>query len=1527
MSLPTNTEDIEKMLSKIFASSKEKLLNDLLYKFDKNKNELYSLNVNWGDILIQRNSFIHHNPYCFFKLFNKLMELKIQHFIPYMDIMFEKLFTFQLDTQLKMTSLTYLSSSIELSTNIRNNIFNTLQLIIFENIINDELHSSSYEILYNIFNKIDLAVPFQIDFVIETCIILVYNFILEKNEPQSIATLTIGNILRPNNNEKNVQLTTNIQHLTDVFQFYLLKFKGIRHLEILKHVLSFILYDFEKTCTFLKEYYNVYPQQFTKVIYHILTSNEEYVNFDDLNKQNKDLNFFSFAISDNMYDQGYKTKIENYTKAYNVFIMKKKEKIKMKIQREKIIINALKCIRFIIEDTSTSLSSSEQKNEYSLYVKIPFTFILSSLDELLFKKVSYLKEIIFVMQALVTHYGKFLYDEWDIIFKMLKQIIERKVVFTDIEKTQSIEYIFSQIYSLYLFQYFNGNINQMKELVSQFPKITDENLHLFRIKFSLETKEKFIYNIEKLISDYFKATEYNSSDYIKNYLLEILRYNYVFSIKANSHIELANIIEDKVNFSLDHYLVNIKNENNFVYISYLLSEMLFYTKNISFFKDIITKLFSKEITKLFLHNSDFKKETYHIYHTLLIDTLRTVITKLNNTFQNEKLYYIIKQIFSRKRMESIVYFRTALKLVTHLIINKDLFIHFAYNKEYSHTNITFPCCLIFDYNHQEIKKQKTKYKTKDEYIVFKKNYYSPFIAFNFEKIFTFFTSEFNKPNSHIMKNNHILYELFEFYNNSLTNVFTLNTPKIPSMFDFYIDLSNKKEMFFDKAIKTRKMREMMLQVLLNYINIQNPQTQSVNRFMFIDKCILLIYLLWNKDKNVIKDKLKKLNFVNTKNFTTIDNAIEELGDESQQNRKVNEYPNEIKQHLKNSYKYLQIIKLYLFSLGNYNKLIPDEVIELLGNQLINAHITELLPCAYLKQKFAIAIISLLYQGKYCLTKMSSDVCMKIVLILLLLIFQTKEKFIVETFEKHYPKVELGIKIDSFENNYLKQIKLNKKKSFLKKRLIEYFGQITLLYYIRYVKQPGVFLNVIRDIYKEMNMPKVELFVDLCKWNLYSGNNRDNCIKAISEMNHDEKIRTQIYIAMKTKSIIMLNPISNRSCCLSLRNPIYNISLIIDNFDNKDYDEKIRVNTRDGCIYAGKFHDDFEYIFRYKKSKMNINNDKQTTNKKHRSKSSLLPHHKQQLKYITFTNPQISNNKPFKYNNINTKSYPNPIQNSNILFHQIANLSSQPIKTFYYMKFKSQTSKLHFLNEISPLDTMSLLFTHHIGISFLPNISNIKENDIYSYDGEVSKSYILFLQKMGETISSSSLQNIYLGNTMSTTDSDYILKYNDTICQIVFHVSNLIKDVKKRKEIIKHDKVCILYVDKYFIDYSNIFNDNVNTMVYILIIPISSSNVIVSIQGNAKAKEVKLMERIEKVFSKKFVLEVTNVNCYSIIREIACEIALFVKMYGDVLDKENVGKKEDTEGNTEVDMIGFKEMCGIDNRMQLIKEVFMKYELD
>ena len=42
--------------------------------------------------------------------------------------------------------------------------------------------------------------------------------------------------------------------------------------------------------------------------------------------------------------------------------------------------------------------TNEQINEYSLYVKIPFTFILSSLDELLFKKGSYLKEIIFENQ-------------------------------------------------------------------------------------------------------------------------------------------------------------------------------------------------------------------------------------------------------------------------------------------------------------------------------------------------------------------------------------------------------------------------------------------------------------------------------------------------------------------------------------------------------------------------------------------------------------------------------------------------------------------------------------------------------------------------------------------------------------------------------------------------------------------------------------------------------------------------------------------------------------------------------------------------------------------------------------------------------------------------------------------------------------------------------------------------------------------------------------------------------------------------
>ena len=556
---------------------------------------------------------------------------------------------------------------------------------------------------------------------------------------------------------------------------------------------------------------------------------------------------------------------------------------------------------------------------------------------------------------------------------------------------------------------------------------------------------------------------------------------------------------------------------------------------------------------MFSINFEYRKETYPIYHTLLIDTLRTVITRLNNSFQNEKLYYLIKLVFSRKKMESLIHFRTALKLASHLIINKDLFVHFAYNKQYSNTNVSFPCCLVFDYDHHKIKEEKSKFKTKEEYVAFKRKYYSPFIAFNFEKIFSFFTTEFNRNNQHIVKNNHVLYEIFEFYNNCLTNVFTLNTPKIDSMFNFFTDLSNKKEIFLDRALKHRKLREMILEVLLNCVNVQNPQVQAENKFLVITKCIHATYLLWNKDKCVIKDKLKKLILANNDFFTTVDSAIEELGDEFQQSKKLNEYPNDIKQLLKNSYQYLQIFKLYLCSLGNYNKLLPNEIIELLGDRLITEYILDLLPCTYLKQKFAIAIISFFYQGRHCLSKMSSDLCMKIVLVLLLLIFQKQEKFIAETFEKYYPDEQYANKVDIFDNNYMKQIKFNKQKHLLKKRLIEYFGQITLLYYIRYVKHPGVFLNVIKDIYKETNVSKVELFVDLCKWNLYSGNHRDNCIKAINEMNFTEKTHTQIYIAMKTKSVIMVNPIDNRSCCLSLRNPIYNISLIIDNFDNKDYD--------------------------------------------------------------------------------------------------------------------------------------------------------------------------------------------------------------------------------------------------------------------------------------------------------------------------------------------------------------------------------------
>ena len=1506
MSLFTNQDEVEKICGKVFASSKEKAINDLLTKFDKYKNEVKSLQFDWANYLLKKNDYINNNPLFFFKLFAKLMEFGIYQFSNDVDLLFNKLYSLPNEFQPKLICLNYLIISyLEVSKYPRNCIHNIFEVIIFNNIISNEYESFPYEVLSNLFQKFSIINPFKIDFVIETLLVIAFMFLVDYKD-----TSAAENILHISKKRVQERVQQNLRYFPVMFHHYLHFYKGTVSFEAIKFTIVFFLLSDQQS--HLDEYYNKYPEQFIRIIFSILKTNKDdtgttllndYINFEKL--ECKCSNFFDFSMDDKIYDSTYKTTMENYSKRFNIYMMKRKERIKNKLSQEELIVNTIKYLKHIFIDSATSLSLS------SKFMKTPLTIYLTTFDKLIFTKKTFLKEIALFIKKMIKHYGRLLYEEWEIIFDIIKKILENHKKFQDNEIIKILEKILSYMYKLYNNQLFNGNFEQLKQTLVNFPILSDNNLNLLKIQYSLGTKDNFISNIDKIIKEFFiSGSDNHYVIYMKNYLLEIIRYNYVYSLEADDESDITNKIEEMLssNFFL---LFDIKAEN-LVYFSYTLCEFLFRTKNITFFKDIILKLF----TLNFEYNKD---ESYQMYHILIVETMRTIITRLNNHFQKEKLNYILKFIFNKKKMETYVFFRTALKLATHIIINKNLFVHLVHQKSYSNTYMKFPCCLIFDYNHKEIKQQKNKYKTKEEYISFKQNYYAPFIAFNLEKIFNFFINEFKNTNEFIFKNDHVFYEILEFYNNCLLNVFTLKTPRTINFFSFISKLFDKKEKIITIASQNIQIKEKLLEIFLNCINIQNPQKQNENSFVIASKCINFVFLLWNKDKIVFKEKFKKINL--TEFFTHSKNKGDDLTK-----------TNDIYILFRHVYQYIHIFTIYLSSLGNYNSIIPQEITEMLTDKLISEFILELLPCTFLKQKFALDIIYMLYHGKDFLVNVSSSICVKIIIIIYMLLFQTEERAIADIYDQNYSNQNfINKKMEFFDAAYLKQVKQHRHKFNLKKRIIEFIGQVTSLYYIRHIDNPGPFLNVIKDIFKETRVktPKMEIYLELCRWNLYTGNFRDNYIPLIKEMSNEEKTHAQIYFGAKN-NIIILNPIDNKSCCLSIRNPVYNLSLVIENFDDKD-------NKTETHGYTSKInYDDFNFRPRQHFLIEHQSNTKQRKIK--RSKTQMndnQPIHKYNLpiyKGMIYTVFEMKINAldNFELNepiNINTNTYPNPIQNANILFHQIATLSSQPTKTFSYLNFKFPNYNLRCLDEIAALDSMTIHFELFCGIAFVPNSYNIKENDIYSYNGEVTKEYIAFINKIGELYNVTKVENsnMNLGNHLTNQDCTYIIKSYDEYFSIIFHVSNLIHNIKKRKDIIKNDKVCLLFVEKYYFDYSKFLNDNTNAMIYIMIFPVSSTNVIVNIVGNNRAKDLELINRIEKLYPKKFALDMTNCNSFNILKRIIIGISLTVKGYGNSLDKEAVKKGsvvyDDRKDNIN---FGFKEISGCDSRLKLIGDIMTKY---
>ncbi len=162
----------------------------------------------------------------------------------------------------------------------------------------------------------------------------------------------------------------------------------------------------------------------------------------------------------------------------------------------------------------------------------------------------------------------------------------------------------------------------------------------------------------------------------------------------------------------------------------------------------------------------------------------------------------------------------------------------------------------------------------------------------------------------------------------------------------------------------------------------------------------------------------------------------------------------------------------------------------------------------------------------------------------------------------------NIKNDFHEKDLLKKyIKTPKNldKSKSEDKVIELFSRLLSLYYMKHFDNsefPAFLFNIISSItqQKSHSITKNSLYLDLCKWYLYSGNNRNNAIPLMKQLSMEERSKMQMYIG--EKNIIVLHPITDTKCRIAIRNAIANICLTFE----KPVENNI---SNPNCIYVGQ----------------------------------------------------------------------------------------------------------------------------------------------------------------------------------------------------------------------------------------------------------------------------------------------------------------------------------------------------------------------
>ena len=662
-----------------------------------------------------------------------------------------------------------------------------------------------------------------------------------------------------NKNESSDDFNEQMLILPKIIEFFKIRFFNeetyLKNYDIIKYVFLMLLLYSPFKQEILMDFYNIDPNLFLNLIQDIIHYLEN--NTKDINKKNQEdnkINIKNFFSDENFDDLNLKdNKLYNYfnNKAplileYQNFFNRINLKEFQQKNRNNIFKGIIWTISFLIlKNYLISYNSKESKDvnkiENKSHSALLFNSIISLFSNIDIKsKELFIKQYLELIRSILREFK--LIEDWayilDIINMCLDVITNKDLTKENIEKKfkREIE-ILNEIFNI-IFNIYNNNgllhcdIEYLSMLLFKFNQyIENDKIICFYIKIYLTSEHKnkknliesknnnininFINNLQTVVYN-MVCSNPNSHSNAKNYLMDLIKNNYIDDNKSNDNenselknednkndyiISKRNEIEKTIEKYLENFFICFgNNDSNYSFFSYILTEILIQSYNINFVDNIITTL-------IFIKSNNINTSLYDKFIDQIFGNLFESI--INNytkyPISKEKFEFLINFFYNKNNMNDVNILKIALKLLKCFVVNNQYEVFFVKNC-YNNTNNNYlnnvnynnkHNMIVIDYNYHKINQNKKKFKDEKIFEIYHKDFYKPFTVLPHVNIF-------NSLNYHLVNNyqrNHIFESILEFYYSCLNrNLYFLKNINFKEFLNLLLKEKDLTKIFYTKKI-------------------------------------------------------------------------------------------------------------------------------------------------------------------------------------------------------------------------------------------------------------------------------------------------------------------------------------------------------------------------------------------------------------------------------------------------------------------------------------------------------------------------------------------------------------------------------------------------------------------------------------------------------------------------------------------------------------------------------------------------------